>query len=273
MFKFDSWYSKRPQANYEFVELTALVIFHHEWKAIHECLSGFRKFYPDGKVLLARDGLDPVIPKILEEFSPSCLKTFSPMQELVELNWNLQSIEDLTIEKLERIFDMQIQRMFHAAMASDTEFLLALEWDATVRGRVPVNRNIDLEILEVNPLTQEFKLDLEIMSGRKVEFDGWGFVVGTIRRDAILEAENWLRENRVTLVQFLAKWPKIVYLDLLIPVLFHFAGLKIGNSGFTTECKRDRFWRFRRSPLLHQVSRKNQSHRDLAALTQKSGHY
>jgi len=73
-------------AAFTYPNLTALMIFHHEWSAVEVSLKSFRKFYPNGQIILARDSLNPYIPDKLKYLNPELLSKNDAMETMHEFH-------------------------------------------------------------------------------------------------------------------------------------------------------------------------------------------
>ena len=252
---------------FSFPNLTAVMIFHHEWFDVYRCLSEFKKFYPNGQVILARDSLKPIIPNFLEEFDPIAMESYECMQKLVELNWNLEKAADIPLEVRYEIANLQLKRLFEAASLSVNEHLLALEYDAHIRRKIPIYFGVDVESLEINPYKGELLEFVENLSGKKFPLVGYGFVVGTFSRSSAINAYTWFLKNKPNVMKLLELDYRLVYLDCLFPIFAHLGGASVANNDLTSECKRDKLWKFRKTPLVHQFRSKKLEHRDYAKIT------
>jgi len=237
---------------YTYPNLTALMIFHHEWNAIEVCLKSFKKFYPDGQIILARDTLIPFLPPELKYLDPELLDQNDAMNKIAELSFDSRPYQDLSIsERLEAV-SKQVSRVKEAALKSQNEHVLFLEYDALVRGKVKVFDGIDLETLSVNLYPANLVKQIEIISERKMNFFGWGFVVGVASKVSLLNAANWFENNLEVMKNLIELFPDLIVLDFLMPILVHLSGGNVADNQLTSECSRDRFWRWRKTPLLHQ---------------------
>jgi hypothetical protein len=225
---------------------------YNEWTKVADCLSSFRKYYPGGQILLARDVLTPYIPDSLKMFEPTLISRYNTMGKILEFAWDGRDLSELNLEERMLIVEQNILRLVEVANLSQNEYILSLEYDAHIRGRVPIFSETDIESLEINPYPAEFLNALNLQSKAEFPITGWGFVVGTVSRTALLRTYKWSLQHRDKLVQLTAAEPRMIVLDFLLPVLVHISGGVVSNHGLTTECLRDKFWRFRKTPLLHQ---------------------
>jgi len=237
---------------FSYPELSAFMIFHHEWEAVENCLNSFRKYYPVGEILLARDTFAPYVPRNLQRFSPVLLSRNDAMDKITEFIFDRRSVAELSLSERFEIATKQILRLQESAKLATNEYILALEYDAVIRGRVPVYRGVDLETLEANPYSEDFITLIESISRRKMTIHGWGYVVGVARRSALLKASEWFFENENVVKKLLDFDSRMIFLDFLTPVIVHLSGGVVANNHLTVECTRDKFWFFRRAPLLHQ---------------------
>jgi len=149
--------------------------------------------------------------------------------------------------------------MKECATRSKNEFILALEYDALVRGKIKVFSGVDLETLSANHYPITLIHAVERICQHKVNFLGWGFVVGVVKTSAIIKAAIWLEDNLEVMRRLVDLDPNFVFLDFLMPILIFLSGGHVEDNGLTVECSRDRFWRYRKAPLLHQYRGKKVS--------------
>jgi len=239
-------------AKYHYPNLTALMIFHHEWAAVETCLRSFKKFYPDGQIILGRDSLTPYVHENIKYLNPELLSKNDAMEKMIELNFDSRSLLEISNAEKFQIVSKQMDRMRECAEKSQNEYILALEYDALVRGKIKVFDGVDLETLSINLYSAELINLIESITHRKVNFLGWGFVVGVVSRSAVFEATKWFENNRDVMMDLISIDSNFVYLDFLMPILVFLSGGNVEDNGLTIECNRDRFWRYRKNPLLHQ---------------------
>lgn len=233
-------------------ELDAVVIFHHEWKAVKRVCEEYLRFYPSGRIFLARDTLPQYKHPLLSEFPVEYLESFECMQKINEMIWDERPMSELDQETRMKIVLNQVDRLAHASEQVRTDYFLALEYDASVRGRVPIYSGTDLESLDVNKYPDWLLNELLIKTGRPLGIDGWGFVVGTVRREIPSLIASWARNNDAYLRNLVDREPRMVVLDFLYPVVCHLAGGSVANHGLTIECDREKNWKRQKAPLLHQ---------------------
>lgn len=238
--------------NVIFPDLDAVIIFHHEWKAVKRVCDEYLSLYPRGRVLLARDTLPVYQHPMLSGMPVEYLDTYECMEKITHMIWDDRPMGELPLGVRMDIVMNQIFRMKHAAERAQTEFFLVLEYDASVRGRVPIFPDTDIESLDINKYPAWLLEQIRAISGRELGVDGWGFVVGTVRRQLCLDVATWAKNNYSVLQSLVEREPRMVVLDFLYPIVSHLADGKVGNHGLTVECDRDKNWKKSKAPLLHQ---------------------
>jgi hypothetical protein len=248
-------------SDYHFPTLTACVIFHNEWIEVEECIVSFKRYYPNETVILARDTLPPIIPNEFEKYKCVIIPRNNAMNYLILLNSLGKSINELNLQQRLHIINLQVNKLSSISKKCKTEFVLFLEYDSLVRRKIPVYSDTDIEILEANKFTNFFLKKINRVSTRPVNFSGWGFVTGTIRVQALKEAILWYQNNQTIISQITQIESQMVVLDFLLPVLIHLSGGKVKSHNLTIECSRDKLWRLRKAPLLHQYRGKHRNFR------------
>jgi len=246
-----------------FPDLSACIIFYDEWEQVEACIRSFKRFYPDGQVILARDTLPPKLPDNLRKFNCSLVPQNGSMGYLVDLARQNKSLDDLNLKQRLKIINSQIQKLQDISRVNKSGHILFLEYDSYVRRKVPVFFDSDIETIEANKFSVDFVALVEKITCRKLPFSGWGFVTGTVNSNSLRDALLWYKVNRKIVSKIATYEPKLVVLDFLVPILVHLSGGKVGNNNLTTECYRDKFWRWRGTPLLHQYRAEKRKYRFL----------
>lgn len=237
---------------YFFPTVTACIIFHDEWVQVESCINSFRRYYKQSQVILARDTLPPEIPDSLQRFNCSLVPENRSMEYLFEIIRSNKSFVELSLKQRVEIIDSQIRKLQDVSLANKSDYILFLEYDSYVRRKVPVYFDTDIETLEVNKFSSDFVNLVEKITSTKMSFGGWGFVTGVVKSDALRDALVWYQRNKRVIETVASYEPRMMVLDFLTPLLIHFSGGKVGNHNLTTECNRDKLWRLRKTPLLHQ---------------------
>jgi len=237
-------------------DMDAIIIFHHEWESLRIASLSFKQYYPEGKLLIARDTLPVEKRPFLDSLGAHYLRSYSTTQFFIDLNEAGRKLSSVTDEEFIGKIKQDIYRLAEACSLSTSDYLICMEADSLVTGRVEVNPRFHMDTLIANPYKRNFRRLVSRLSGEKFQVKGWGFVTGYVRRDALLRSLDWARENSDVLVQLFNEDQRFLYLDHFLPVLFHLSGEPIFNSGKVGECLRDPNWESKDYALLHQY-RKN----------------
>jgi len=233
-------------------ELDAVIIFHHEWQALHEAARSFRNNYKLGEVFIARDTLSIEKTEILESLGAKYLPTFSTTQFFIDLKSANRGLDSISgVEFLNKI-NQDLGRMKQVVQNSKSDYILFMEADSYVQSRVAIDEKFDMDTLVANRYSYDFLRLVHEISGRKLPVDGWGFVTGHVKTNALRESLFWAENNNKTLLKLFNCDPRFTYLDHFLPIIFHLAGFKIYNSGQVGECLRDKRWEKKKYTLLHQ---------------------
>lgn len=244
--------SRRLQSPGNTPELDAVIIFHHEWEALHEAARSFRRNYEFGELLIARDTMPIEKTEILESLGAKYLPTFSTTQFFIDLKSADRGLETISgIEFLNKV-NQDLARMTQVVQNSKSDYILFMEADSYVQSKVVVDDIFDMDTLDANRYAQDFLSLVNDLSGRRLPVEGWGFVTGYVKTNSLKESILWAENNNETLVKLFDCDPRFTYLDHFLPIVFHLAGFKIYKSGQVGECLRDKAWEKKTYTLLHQ---------------------
>jgi hypothetical protein len=228
------------------------MLFHHEWLAVRKSLESVLKYYPNCQIILGRDELAPEINKELSLINYEYINTRSCMEKFVLLNKTGDGLKDFPIEDLFAILHCHVERAYDVAMKAQHEFILFLEPDGYMKHKHSPNLALDMETLTPNPYNQNVIDFVNKISPNKLKIHGWGFVVGFVRKEAILRMHTWFDQNPNTIKELMEIDRRFAYMDFSFPLLAHMSQSRVGKSKKIVECNRSKFWRFSRKPLLHQ---------------------
>lgn len=232
--------------------MDAIIIFHHEWESLRIAALSFKQHYPEGKLLIARDTLALEKKPYLDALGALYVRTYSTTQFFIDLKHEGRKLSSVTDKEFLGKITQDISRLEEAAMLATSEYLICMEADSLVRGRVAVNPKFHMDTLVANPYTRHFRKLVSELSGTNFPIEGWGFVTGYVNRDALTRSLDWAKLNLGVLIRLFNEDQRFLYLDHFLPVLFHLAGESIYHSGQVGECLRDPKWQSKDYTLLHQ---------------------
>jgi hypothetical protein len=236
------------------MSFSALVVFHNEFTAVKECLGSLKKHNGETEIFIARDSLpiDDRTKEIFNEFNPIYLPQQNCMDVIYEFILNKRHPSEMRPEQIKSLLSCNVDRMEKVAKLAKYEYILYLEPDVRVRNKLIPNKKLDMDSLTVNKYTEKFIQLVEKLSGRTLEFDGWGYCTGFATSEGFKKIKKWTLENEKSINELVAQDYRVAYADFIFPILFHMADLKVGESKMVTECNRDFLWRFNGKPIVHQ---------------------
>ena len=232
--------------------LDALIIFHHEWESLESAANSFRFHYPHGKLFIARDTLPIEKRGFLEVLGAEYVNSYSTTEFFLNLKNSGRGLESISNQEFLCKIDQDLKRITEALSLSNSEFLLFMEADSLVLGKVKFDSQFAMDTLTANRYGKPFLSFLKETTGRRMPVRGWGFVTGVVRVSSLAKSIQWGYQNQEILVKIFNKDKRFIYLDHFLPVLFHLAGEDIYESGQVGECLRDPNWERKRYALLHQ---------------------
>lgn len=228
------------------------MLFHHEWLAVRKSLESVIKYYPNCQIILGRDELEPETNDELKSINYEYIETRSCMEKFVLLNKTGNGLKDFTVEDLFEILQCHVARAYDVAMKSKHDFILFLEPDGYMKYKHSPNLALDMETLTANPYNQNVIDFVNKISANKLSINGWGFVVGFVKKEAILRMQTWFNQNHSSIKYLLEIDRRFAYMDFSFPLLAHMSHSRVEKSKKIVECNRSKFWRYSRKPLLHQ---------------------
>jgi len=229
-----------------------LIIFHHEWKSLEMCAKSFRKFYPTGKLFIARDNLPMKHQDRIAQYDPQFINTYSTTEFFLRMKFNDEVLDDITdLEFLDKI-SQDLDRMKETLIQCENAYLLYLEADSKVISQTIIREEFDMDSLDANPYPDNVLETVKKLTGKSLPISGWGFVTGLLKVSTALKMVDWAQENENLLLEFFNLDRRFIYLDYFAPILMHLSGGIVINSGSVGECLRDKLWRKKNYSLLHQ---------------------
>jgi hypothetical protein len=224
---------------------------YNEKKAIEYSLKILNSIYPDIKVYLASDG--GLNYSYLE-------KEYNNLKTVVE-NDTFSLAKHINGDNF-KIFENQIKikncilatinRLNNAIDYCDSEYILMMDPDTLVRGKLNIPDNVKLLGTRINkPFPEEYKNILKNISGAKV-INCWGATPGIFDVLTYKKALNYLNNNIELLDKFTMSFYAMHAHDVLLPTLFALIGEEETFNPDVVECLRNPNWKNSDQPLVHQ---------------------
>lgn len=238
--------------NHNRPECDAIIIYYNEINSLVECCLSFRKYYSTGNLMVARDTLPPIIIPELNMLNPVYLPSYSTTQLFIDLQNANRELKTLTLQEFNEKISQDLQRLTSALDSCKTEYLIYLEADSLVLGRVVISEDFQMDTLDANRYSRKFLRRIRQISGRQLPVKGWGFVTGYLKCESAKNMLAWSKVHPEVLEELFLLDPRMAYLDFFFPVLAHLSGVDIGKSFQVGECLRDPKWENSNYTLLHQ---------------------
>lgn len=226
-----------------------------EKKAVEYSLSELRKHYPDSPIYLVSDGgldfsyleeeYDNLVTSLEEDTMSS---TFGITGDQVTGNFREKEKQD----SIKKCALSVLDRLERAIEYCKTDYILMLDPDALVRGKLTIPNNAKLLGSRINSgLPQGFKDVLSSIRGAKV-IDCWGATPGIFEVKTFLKALDVLKCDMNILDRLSMEYYAMFAHDLLLPTLFALVGEEEVFNPEIIECNRDSEWHSKSNPLVHQ---------------------
>jgi hypothetical protein len=226
-----------------------------EQKAVEYSLHELRKHYSDSPIYLVSDGgidfsylkeqYNNIFVSIEEDTMSS---TFGITGDQITGNFR----EEKNQESIKKCALTVLDRLERAIEYCKTDYILMLDPDALVRGRLTIPEGVKLLGSRINRgLPQGFKDVLSSIDGAKV-IDCWGATPGIFEVKTFLKALSMLKSNLDILDRLSMEYYAMFAHDLLLPTLFALVGEEETFNPDIIECNRDPFWESKPNPLVHQ---------------------
>jgi hypothetical protein len=151
------------------------------------------------------------------------------------------------------VVSIYFDRLLASLRTLSTEYVLILHPDHRVRRKFVIPEGLDFDFNTTNPLGEDVLRWMSRHCDRPFPFEGYG-LSSICRRSAVITALEYFYTHEQQIQDLGDVEPLVRYGDdFLLPLLVHLSGGRVSCSNLTTECNRDSSWRWRTTPLLHQV--------------------
>jgi hypothetical protein len=221
----------------------------NEKEAVNNSIKELRKWYPEAPIYLVSDGgldFSYLTKKYDNIFVSLDQDTMSNTFKVTDKNFK----EDIHQEVIKTCAKAVIERLKQAIRFCKTEYILMMDPDALVRGKLTIPDGVKLLGSRVNQgFPDGLKNILSNVEGAKV-IDCWGATPAIFESNTFLKATEKLTDD---LLDRLTKEFYAIYAhDVLLPILFSLVGEDEVYNPDISECNRDYNWKENGKPLLHQ---------------------
>lgn len=220
-----------------------------EKRAVDNSIKELRKYYPDSPIYLVSDGgLDfTYLTKKYKNIKVSLEEdTMSDTFKITDVNFR-----DQVHQKSIKICVKSLLRRLQSAIEfCNTDYILMMDPDALVRGKLTIPDDVKLLGSKINRgFPEGIKNILSSIDGAIV-IDSWGATPAIFESKSFVRAISKLTDN--LLDRFTNEFYAIYAHDVLLPLLFALIGEEEQYNPDITECNRDHSWKTNNKPLVHQ---------------------
>lgn len=147
-----------------------------------------------------------------------------------------------------------LRRINDAIEYCNSEYLLIMEPDVLVRGKLNINQNDKLLGSKLNPIKSYAPKLCEYMKNYKgaIEVTNYGCTPALFKTSEFKKILELLKKDTGLIERTYRMFCNFPYYDALLAVLFGYIGVEEKFNPDITECFRDRSWQTNNKPLLHQ---------------------
>lgn len=222
---------------------------YNEKNAIEHSIKELRIHYPESPIYLVSDGgydftylvdiYDNMFVSLEED-------TMSDTFKITDINFK-ESTHQNAIKKCVLAI---IKRLKNAIKYCNTDYIVMMDPDALVRGKLNIPLNAKLLGSRVNVgFPEGLKKILTNIEGAKV-IDCWGATPAIFETKSFNKATSKFNED--ILEKLSLEFYALYAHDVLLPILFALIGEEETFNPDITECNRDPFWKINNKPLVHQ---------------------
>lgn len=223
----------------------------NETKAVEFSLSELRKIYVSEPVYLVSDG--GVDFSYLEERFINIKTTLQ--EDTMSSTFNITDVNfrlDIHQKNIKRCAFTLLKRLKNAIDFCKTDYILMLDPDTLVRGKLTIPDNIKLLGSRVNyGLPYGVKEILASVEGSKI-IDCWGATPAIFEVESFIKAVDFMESNIDIFDKLCNEFYAMYAHDVLLPIMFALIGEEETFNPDIIECFRDFDWKIKSNPLVHQ---------------------
>lgn len=227
----------------------------NETKAVEHSIIELRKVYPTAPVFLTSDGgIDfsyleekyNIKTYMGEDTFSDILHPRNMSHDQFAKTYKIKEHQDI----IKKCINGTLDRLKMAISYCDTDYIVMMDPDALVRGKLTIPKDSTLLGSRINHgLPQTYKDILLNINGAKV-IDTWGATPGIFHTKTYLQCLPLLTKDRLD--QFCQSFYAMYAHDVLLPTIFALGGHEEQYNPDVCQCISDRSWPHNGKPLLHQ---------------------
>lgn len=226
-----------------------------EKNAVEHSLDVLFKIYPEVPVYLVSDGgenfsyLEDKYKNIKTDFGVDS-RSFIPKIPIENFK------EDFWQNKIKESIIIFLDRVKKAIEFCDKKYILIMEPDVLVRGKISIPENAKLAGSRINTgLSSELRRVLSETEGA-IEINNWGATPALFSSSHFIEAYKKLLNDKNLFNNLCLSEHRLSNYDVLLPVLFSLISEQEFFNPEIVECFRNQGWQTSGHPLVHQYRAK-----------------
>jgi len=225
-----------------------------EKRAIEYSLEQLRMHYPYAPIYMVSDGgldfsyLEAQYSNMKTVYEEDTMSNTFKITGAPNGNWK----EETHQKVIQKAAKSVLNRLYNAISYLQTDYILMLDPDALVRGKLTIPSGAKLLGSRINKgFPKEYKDILANTEGALI-IDEWGATPCIFEVKSFLKAYNFINEHLDIFDQFCLSFYAMYAHDVLLPTLFALIGIEETFNPDIIECQRDSQWRNKSNPLVHQ---------------------
>jgi hypothetical protein len=226
-----------------------------EVKAVSHAIQELRKFYPENKIFIFNESKEDYS-FLLNNYDNLKIKNDEDTMSFY-YEYNIHEVYLLSEfqTKIQKAFLTFLDRVNQTIEYTQSEYLLLMDPDVLIRGRLNIPSNINLlGSLANKGVPHATKQVLESVEGAIV-IDEWGATPGIFKVETFIKAYNKFLSIPNLLQKFTESWHAFYCHDIIIPMLFALIGEREHFNNDFTECNVDIFWQTNNKNLVHHYKK------------------
>jgi hypothetical protein len=232
-------------------ETGLLLTMHNEINGAIKCVESYKNHFNNNIKIIGNDAV--ALGKVSSYFnieSKYSHNTIDRMHEVEKISYKVE------FEELSSIVIDLLENYYHHCSEIKAHFIISLHPDHLIyRSYKHFIGRYDLEMNNVNRYDSKFKHDFRSITGFSIGLSHFG-LPSYLNRDKLLKTIEFVRKNNYSFLnKLVAKNPKFIYEDSLLPTLFEYQGYRVGCQSISFEMgrKQKSIIQYYKFYLLHQV--------------------
>lgn len=224
----------------------------NEIEAVKFSIDSVKKHYPNSKIHLFSEGGD-IWNFLIENFENIKISVEDDtMSKIISHVTDENFLDPFYQELIKKSTYATLNRVVKAIEYCESDYLIMMDPDAFIRGKLTIPKNVKLLGSRVNThMPQKVKDVLASLEGAKV-IDCWGATPGIFHCDTFIKAYKNALSKPETMNDLFNSFYAMFAHDFLIPIIFAMIGEEETFNPEIVECCRNLNWRNTTHPIVHQ---------------------